>query len=86
MSQSVSQLVSQCVTVGQKKHSTFLFTVSYLLSLAGFFLDILHERKKVTEPEFSGKLSFYKNGGKGPKNAQKGLKIGFLDLFGKLIH
>ena len=43
----------------------------------------VHKRKKVTEPDFSGKLSFSKKNG---KRAQKGLKIGFLDFCAKLSH
>ena len=43
----------------------------------------VHKCRKVTEPDFSGKLSFSKKLG---KRVQKGLKIGFLDFCAKLDH
>jgi len=42
-----------------------------------------HKRRKVTEPDFSGKFSFSQ---KWAKRAQKGPKIGFLDFYAKLNH
>ena len=41
-----------------------------------------HKRRKVTEPDFSGKFSFSQ---KWEKGAQNGPKIGFLDFDAKLI-